>query len=315
MIRQFVMKNLSTLEEVTFGQDIDCDYVYESGGLDWNNIPATHNTYNYPGQIGDSISSSKINNRDITIEAYAYYVLSEDERAELGRDWIEYAYDKIKEKKETLNRIINPLDTVRITVGNYYIEGKPSATVKYGVTEYDNNIYFCKFLISIFCANPMFKKITQSVMLLSGDFGTFFFPLAIPTTGYKFGVRVNYLSLVVENEGNSEIGAKIILTAKDYIQVPTILNESNGQQFTIHKNLNAGEKVVINTSDGSEKGVIGTYQGVTSSYLKYWDFAQNDWMKFKPGFSTVSYTTLNQAEDKLDVKIEINPEKYGLEDM
>jgi len=315
MIQEFILKNLSTLEEVKFGQDLDCDYIYESGGLDWGNIPGTHNTYNYPGQIGDSISSSKINNRDITIQAYSYYVLNEDEREEFGRNWIPYAYDKIKEKKEVLNRLINPLDYIRITVGDYYIEGKPEATVQYGVTEEDNNVFFCKFMFSIFCADPMFKKITQTVTVLSGDFGGFFFPLSVPESGYRFGVRKNYLKLDVKNEGNSEIGGKIIITAKGAINHPTILNESNGESFTINKDLVEGEQVIVNTIDGAGRGIIGILNGVTYSYLQYWLFNSNNWIKFKPGISVISYSCTNHEENLMDVKIEINPAKFGLEEM
>lgn len=315
MIQEFILKNLSTLEEVKFGQDLDCDYIYESGGLDWGSVPGVHNVYNYPGQIGDSISSSKINNRDVTVQAYAYYVLSEEEREEFGRDWVPYAYEKIKQKKEMLNRLINPLDYIRITVGEYYIEGKPSATVQYGTEERNNNIFFCKFMFSLFCANPMFKKITQIVTVLSGDFGGFFFPLSIPQSGYRIGYRDNYLTLEVENEGNSEIGAKIILTAKSSIQNPKVINESNGQSFTIFKTMSEGEEIVINTSDGQQKGVFGTYNGVTSSYLRYWDFSVNDWIKMKPGKNSISYETDNGSELDLDVKVELNPEKFGLEEM
>lgn len=316
MITEFILKNLSTLEEVKFGQDIDCDYVYESGGIDWNSIPATHSTYNYPNQIGDSFSSSKINNRDITIEAYAYYILSEDEKQIYNRnEWYDYGYEKIKEKKEVLNRLINPLDFVRMTIGDYYIEGKPSATVKYGVTEAENNIYFCKFLITIFCANPMFKKITQQTSLLSGDYGSFFFPFFVKPTGYIFGVRNNYLMLVVENEGNSKVGGIITLTAKAEVVNPTIENIDTGEKMRVLKTMQAGDTIIINTSDGEDKGIWGIINGELVTFIKYWNFTINSWIKFEPGQTVIGYSTDNQSETSLDIKIEINPEKYGLEVM
>ena len=315
MISEFTLQNLSTLETVKFGQDFNCDYIYESGGLDWGNVPATHNVYNYPNQIGDSISSTKVNNRDITIEAYVFYSLTDDEREETARgDRIAYAYEKIKVKKEILNRLINPLNFVRMTIGDYYIDGKPSATPQYGVTEADNNIFFCKFLLTIFCANPMFKKLTQTVTAISSDVGFFHFPFSIPNYGYVFGLRNNYLMLLAENEGNVEIGGKIIITAKATIVNPSVENISNGHIMKIKKTMTSGEVIVINTADGSEKGIYGEVNGELVSYLQYWDFT-NDWMKFEPGESLIGYSTDNQAETSLDVKIEINPAKYGLEEM
>ena len=316
MINSFDLKNLSLLEEIHFGQDFDCDFIYEDGGLDWGNVPATHNTYNYPNQVGDSISSSKINNRDITITAYSFYILSEDEKIEVGREnWYKYCYEKIKEKNEILNRVINPLNYVRLTIGDYYIEGKPSATPKYGTTVSDNNLYFCKFMISIFCANPMFKKITQTTSLLSGDLGAFFFPLFIPSYGKIMGVRNNYLMLEVDNEGNAEIGGIITITAKGEVVNPVIENFNTGEQFRIYYTMQQGDIITINTSDGGEKGIWGTINGITSSFIKYMSFSASTWLKFKAGRTILVYSTDNQSEEELDIKVELNPQKYGLEDM
>ena len=76
MIERFKVKNKTTSREVIFGQDIDCDYVYKSDGLDWGTAPAQHNTYNYLNQIGVTISSTMIKERDITITGYVYYWLT-----------------------------------------------------------------------------------------------------------------------------------------------------------------------------------------------------------------------------------------------
>lgn len=316
MVSNFVLKNLSTLEEVNFGQDFDCDYIYEDGGLDWGNVPATHNKYNYPNQVGDSISSSKINNREISISAYSFYVLTQEEKLIVEREnWVEYCYDKIKEKNEVLNRLINPLNFIRLTIGDYYIEGKPSATPQYGVTVGENNLYFCKFLISIFCANPMFKKITQTTSLLSGDQGAFFFPFFIPPDGAILGVRNNYLMLEVLNDGNAEVGGIITLTAKDTIVNPVVENFDTGETFSIVYTMHLGDVITINTSDGGEKGIWGTISGVTTSFIKHVDFRSTSWLKFKPGNTTLVYSTSNDSEEFLDIKVDINPEKYGLEIM
>lgn len=315
MISSFVLQNLSSLVSVKFGHDYDCDFLYQPGGLDWGNIPATHNTYNYPNQIGTSFSSSKINNRDISIEGYAYYVLTDDERVINAREsWEDYAYEKIKQKKKILNELINPLNLIRLTIGDYYIEGKPSATPKYGVADSENNIYFCKFLITIFCADPMFKKITQTITTIAGDYGMFFFPFFIKPSGYVFGVRNNYLILEVDNEGDIDIGGKIIITAMGEIVNPTVTNMENGQTIKVNKTMIEGETITINTRDGQEMGIWGEIGPTRSSYLQYWDF-NNDWIKFSPGLSMIGYSCDNQAETKMDIKIEINPARFGLEEM
>ena len=316
MISSFTMQNKNTSETVRFGQDFDCDYIYESGGLDWGNIPATHNTYNYPSQVGNSISSTKINTRDISITAYSFYVLSESERELYSREeWKEYAYEQIKKRKKTLNELINPMDYVRLTIGQYYIEGKPSATPQYGVTEEENNIYFCKFTIDIYCDNPMFRKISDVVNVVSDNFGAFHFPFELIPQGYIMGTRKSYLMLAVENDGDAEVGGRIIIKAKQSVLNPSIENITNGQSLTIKKQMLAGETIIINTEDGSAKGVTGEYEGETSSYLQYWDFINNDWIKYQTGTTLIVYSTEDSSEDYIEVSVEINPPRFGLEEM
>ena len=316
MVTEIIATNMKLNTKCKFGQDLDCDYLFQDGGVDWGIVPAEHNTYNYLNQVGNSISNSKINSRDISIEAYVYYIPTEDEKTQMSHDeLIEYAYEKIKEKKKRLNDFVNPLHYIRLTVGNYYIEGKPSSSPKYGIQSEDNNKYFCKFLINIFCNNPMFKKTTETKTVLSGDIGTFHFPLYFEDDiRLIVGIRNNYLILLVDNEGNAAIGGKIIIEAKGEIVNPTITNILTDEYIKINKTLVAGEKVIINTADGSKKGVYGEYNNVESDYLQYWDFS-NTWLKFESGSNIIGYSTENQAESFMDVTIELNPEKYGLEEM
>lgn len=315
MITSFILENQSTLEKAKFGQDIDCDYLYKSGGLNWGSVPATHNTYNYPNQVGVSIATTKMNERDVSIEGYVYYTLSKEEMESVAQnERLVYGYNKIKSKKRVLNELINPSDYIRLYTGGYYIEGKPSASVMYGTEGSDNNEYFCKFLITIYCNNPMFKKETIVKTVLAGDTAAFHFPFILAPQGVVLGTRIDYLILAVENEGNVAIGGKIIFTAKSEVQNPSVENVNTGEKIVIKKTLQKGEVVIINTTDGKDRGVSGIYQGVEKSYLQYWSF-ENEWMKFQKGTSLIGYSTANFAEKSLDVVIELNPEKYGLEEM
>lgn len=314
MIGNLKIKNKTTLQEITIGQDIDYDYVYEDDGIDWGTVPAQHNTYNYPRQVGSTISSTKIGERDITIIGYVYYFLTAEERENISRgERHAYGYDIIKKKKETLNNVINPNDYVRISVGDYYIEGKPSASVKYGSDGESNNEYFCQFLIIIYCSNPMFKKNTITKTVLSASNPMLHSPFVIPPFGIVGGRRNNYLILSVENEGNAEIGGRIILTAKGEVKNPSVENIGTGETITINKTLEAGEVVTITTIDGKEKGVTGNINGIEENYFKYWNF-NNVWFKFQQGVTLIGYSTENNSENLLDVVVEINPEKFALEE-
>lgn len=315
MITKFEVRNMTTEDRITFGQDLDCDYLYKSDGIDWGSASVKHNTYHYPGQVGVSVYSSKIDERDISITAWVYYMLSDKERTTIPRkDWKEYAYKNIKKKKDILSGVFNPTDTIRISTGGYYIEGKPSASVKYGSNDADNNVYFCKFSVNLYCNNPMFKKETIVKKAISGDTPAFSFPFILTDKGYIFGTRKDYLILVVENEGNVPIGGRIILKSRGIVINPSITNVETGETMVINKMMVAGEEIVISTVDGSERGIIGNIGGIEQNYLKYWNF-NNAWLKFQKGTSLIEYATENQAEEQLEVTIEINPEKYNLEEM
>lgn len=314
MVTSFEIENRTTMEKVKFGQEIDCDFLYKSGGIDWGNTTSTHNTYNYPNQVGVSISTSKINTRDVYITGYAFYVMSSEEMKNIPRsDWENYVYSKVKEKKKKINDIINPSDYVRIYVGGYYLEGKPEASVKYSIEDSGNNNLFCQFNIQIYCNNPMFKKETIVKTVLSGDTPVFHFPFILVPDGIIMGTRIDYLMLAVENEGNVAIGGKIILKSSGVVKNPKITNVLTGETITVKKTMQAGERITINTVDGRDRGIIGYYNGVEQSYLQYWSF-DNTWFKFLKGTTLIGYETENQSETLLDVSIEINPEKFGLEE-
>lgn len=313
MVSNFIIENRTTQENITFGQSDEFQYLIKE--VDWGNASASHNTYNFPNQVGVSISSTKINSRDISITGYVYYLLTKEEMIFLNRNmWEDYCYEKIKQKKKMLDEIINPIDYVRVIIGNYYIEGKPSSSVKYGINEEENNIYFCKFLINIYCNNPMFKKNTVTKTVISGSSGIFHFPWVLKPSGVAMSSRKNYLILAVENEGSVAIGGKIIFKAKGEVLNPSVENLSTGEKITINKTLQKGEIVTVNTVDGKEKNITGYLNGVTTGYLNYWNF-ENSWFKFGKGTTLIGYYTENSAESLLDVSIELNPEKYNLEDM
>lgn len=316
MVGSFIVRNLTTQDQVSFGQDSSFDFVFNDGDIDWGSVPASHSSYNYPQQVGVSIYASTLKERDISLGGWVFYTLSESEK--VGKRWkerVEFAYERIKEKKDILSGLFNPSDFVRITIGGYFIEGKPSSSIIFGNTEADNNHFFCKFTVPIYCNNPMFKKEVNVLQGITGDAGSFHFPFYMPPNGFIFGTRINYMMIELNNEGNVKIGGKITIKAKGEVVKPTITNATTGESFTINKTLVNGEYVIVNTLMGDERGVVGKIpSGLEMNYLRYWSF-KNSWLQFAKGISMIGYSCENQKEDDMEVIIEINPEKFNLEEM
>ena len=314
MITGFIIENETTGAKVTFGQKIGFDYIYKDDGLDWGYAPATHSTYFYPEQVGEHISVTNITGREITITGYVHYVPTEVDRSNYNKfTWDALVHEKILEKKKVLNDLINPKDFLKIIVGNFYLEGKPTRSVQYGQTYEENNELFCLFVLNIYCNNPMFHKVIAPNTVLTGSQAAWHFPLEIPDTGFQFSTRTDYLVISVENEGNSKVGGIITIKADGEVVNPRIELIDTGEGFTINKTLQRNEVVVVDTREGSYRGIMGGISEADENYLKYWGI-ENRWIQFGVGDNLVGYSTENQSELMLTVMVEIRPEKYAVEE-
>lgn len=316
MFTSFVLENQTTKQQIEFGQSYESEYHFKDGDINIGAVAVQQNTYSYPHQVGMSISSTTIKNRQVSIKGYVAYTPSlediESVNGENGKLLSDIIVKKIEKKKKTLNSLVIPDDYIRMYIEDYYIEGKPDGSVQYGKTMQENNEYFCSFLIEMYCSNPMFRKIKETISNIASSIGSFHFPLVLKPTGIILSSRKGYQLMYAENEGNATIGAIITIESKSIIENPQIENVTTGEVIKINKTLQNGEKIVINTNDGNEKGIYGTVGLVTENYYKYWD-QDNKWMKFPQGLSIIGYSTDNETEIYLDIKIQMYPEKYNLE--
>jgi hypothetical protein len=316
MIESFILENLTLNKKLNFGQNKNYEYLFKDGGIDFDVAPAVHNTHTYPTQLGVSISSSKIKERNITIIGYVYYIITENDKIKYSNlELKNLPYEMILQKKKTLNEFVNPLQDIRMLIGDYYIDGRATQSVKYSADEQENNMYFCQFIIYLYCADPMFKKSSVIRTSIGGSYPLLMFPLvAVKTTGTVISARQNYRNLTIYNEGDAEVGAKITFEAKGEVKNPRIINNETGEYIRICKTMEKGEKIVVTTLDGNTKGVVGILNSIEENYFRYWDF-NNTWIKFQTGTTKLDYDTSDGSDESLIIYIELNPIKFGLEAM
>ena len=105
MIKNFTLTNLSTNSSMTFGQKTSSECLYKDDGIDWGSAPASHNTFSYPSQLGQYISSTVIKGRTISIAGYVYYIPSELDKQIIPTDELkEFCYRKMLQKKKCLSQ-------------------------------------------------------------------------------------------------------------------------------------------------------------------------------------------------------------------
>lgn len=316
MVTKVVVTNTNINESVILDYD-DTTFLITDGSIDWGTAAVAHNTYEFPNQVGKQILSTNIDVRDISISGY---IISDDfDRygMTIKEAW-KKSEENINRKKMLLARIFNPLDVIRLKMGDYYIEGKPNSSIKFGNNYASNNEVVCEFYVPIFCNEPMFKYDGTIVTPLSETVPKFHFPLIFKTKkvnnvtveeGIIMSIRIGYRSINADNPGSIEIGANFILEAIGEVVDPEIVNVETGEKFKISKTLQNGEKVIVTTMEGKKK-VVGVINNEEMNYFKYWSMG-NKYLKLKPGKNKFSFTAKDGSWNFLDVKIELKPEYYA----
>lgn len=312
MVDNFILKNMETGQSITFGQTSDSDFLFEDGDINWDTVAVKHNTFSFPNQIGVSISSTQINDRDVTINAYAFYIPSDADKVKYGSALKDFIYQKILNKKNMINKFINPNQGIKIIVGDYYLESVPSKTVKWSTKYKENNTAFCKFQISLYCANPMFKCVSETI-ILSGSVPKFKFPLIIPEAGFIFGERRNYHISGVLNSGDVPVGATFTIKSDGVVKGLKVENVTTGEYFKIDKTLQDGERIIVNTDSSTLRSVFGYIDGEKINYFKYWDY-EGSWIQFPIGQSYITYSLDEGDVQNVDLSLVLNLTKFDVDE-
>lgn len=269
MIESLLLTNTVTLQSILFDRD-DSDFVLDE--VDLGVVNGTHHSYKYVNQIGIYINSTTLEQRTVSIKGYV-----------IGDD-----YGLLEENKNTLNRFINPLQAVDITVlDKYKLTFKPDYSIKYSAPYKDNNEVLCKFLIQGTCPDPLFTTLGEQSAVI-GTVKKFHFPLIIPkNVGILMGLRTSSLFLNLNNTGDVATGMIIEFTCTSNVKNPKLINVDTQEFIQIDKTIIPGEKIVVSTISG-EKYIRGTLNGVESNYFAYLNY-ESTWMQLSTGLNTLKY--------------------------
>ena len=142
------------------------DYVLEN--VDWGAIESSNKSYKFINQVGVYVTGTTLESRTISILGWVVADTIED----------------MKRRKKFLNSFVNPLQRIDLQYNEYRIEGIPETSIKYGSEMPENNEVMCKFLINLFCPDPMFYIQNGSYVSVANWAPKFKFPLIIPSGNY-----------------------------------------------------------------------------------------------------------------------------------
>lgn len=277
---------------------LDCETVpgYILKSVDWGTVKATHDSYKYVNQVGESLTSTTLGTREVTIEGWV--VVQEDPIV-------------MKNLKSKLNKFVNPSEQFELQYENYILSVVFDSTVSYSKNESENNDTLCKFQITGTAFDPVFRYKQESISIFATTTASFHFPLIIskdlPESGLVFGKRSDSLIATVVNDGDLPVGVKIVFKAKGPLSNPSLVNILTQEQLQIAKEFIFGEEAEVYTSVGNKRiqGKLPTDSG-WKNYFQYFSLS-NDWIQIQPGVNLFRYNA-ETGLDNLEVSMYFRPE-------
>lgn len=274
-----MVENIKLINEVTKAE-LELDMVttphYILDKIDWGQIESTHHSFKYVNQVGVYVTGTSLETRDVTIIGW---IIADTE-------------EQMTERKQMLNSFVNPQQKLRIEYRDYMLEVLPNKTIAYSAVISENNEIMCKFQISSFAPDPLFKQLAQDEVAVASTEALFHFPLMINVIDNEFptimfGLRQPSLLIDIVNSGAVSTGLRIVFKARGTLVNPSLINAVTQEYFKINKTMTAGEEIEIDTTIGQKK-VIGKLNGEEHNYFKYKDF-DSTWLQLEVGVNTFRY--------------------------
>lgn len=320
MIQELQIINKVNGQQLSLAMDGSTQYVLNK--IDWDVPSVSFSTYRVPFQIGVSLTGIELGTRKPSITGYVISNVNGKEFSGKGwNEFLEAQLQDIEQKKYELNRVINPLQDIRIVVGDYFIEGRPSNAVKFSSNESENNEVLCMFTIDVDCFSPMFRLSKGKQIVLVKTQQKFRFPWVLKEKGNIMGVVANYNIVDIVNDGDCDVGGIIKLEAVGgTVKNPIIFNVGTQEQLMIRLTLNEGDYLTINTRVGEESVIhhyanyFGTGKTKDENAIGY-VLEGSSFLQFKQGSNLYGYSVEEGSEVFVNLTIEMDEQFFNLKGM
>lgn len=152
--------------------------------------------------------------------------------------------------------------------------------------------------VSIICPQPYFKELSETYTNASNVEKLLGFPFAIESEGVELSVVDNASSTVIQNAGTVETGLRFEIVATVRSLQPRIYNMETGEYMGFNVDLFPGERLVVNTIQGS-KSITHISEGIETNYM-HTLMEGSTWLQLSPGANEISYT-VDEGEVELGV--------------
>lgn len=244
---------------------------YWLGPVDWGQVQGRHQTYNYLNQIGESIVSTTVGTRSLSITG-----------------WVVDGAGKIQERCNYLNSFISPVEDYELEYNGKKIQFRPDISVAYSPEYSRNNEKVRRFLIQGTCPYPLFSDSEDTEVTFDQTGKMFRFPTDWgQSEPLVFAVSGKAYSMTVNNNGGFSAGFIVKIRFSGEVQSPKIWNITTDKFVGISRTFSRGEQLEISTVPGSKHMTLWTEDGEKVDLIKYRDY-QTSWIQLQPGENMIA---------------------------
>nr|DAP59998.1 MAG TPA: tail protein [Caudoviricetes sp.] len=274
-------------------------------------------SYRVPFQVGTTLSGVTVGTRKPTVTGYITAGLESEEV--LGMTWKEYfekQEEAIQENKMKLDKLISVYQDVLITVGDYFLNARPTQPPKYSTDMKENNEVICYFSLEFECYNPLFYKGSKliSLAMISGGFH---FPLIIPSEKVIFGEIFRWQSISIENNGDADVGCIIRIKANGgVVKNPKIYNVNTNEFLEFDGvTLDNGDYITITTDIGEENAVKHDISTTTDISVIGNLKPKSKFFQIKQGSNFYAYYVEEEYINNVEISIEYTERYFNVRGM
>lgn len=244
---------------------------YWLGPVDWGQVQGQHQTYNYLNQVGESIVSTTVGTRPLSITG-----------------WVVDGDGQIQDRCDYLNAFISPVEDYTLEYKGKKIQFRPDISVAYSPEYAKNNEKVRRFLIQGTCPFPLFSDQEDTAVSFDRNDKLFHFP-----TGWGqeeplvFAAIGKAYNVTVDNRGGFSTGFMVRIRFSGEVQNPKIWNMTTGKFVGVNHTFSAGEQLEISTLPGSKHITLWTADGEKTDLIKRRDW-QTVWIQLQPGENLIA---------------------------
>lgn len=240
---------------------------YWLGPVDWGQAQGQHQTYSYLNQVGESIVSTTVGTRPLSITG-----------------WVVDGGGKIQERCDALNAFISPVEDYTLEFKGKKINFRPDCSIIYSREYMKNNEKVRRFLIQGTCPFPLFSDQEDTEVPFDKTGKMFHFPTDWGQTNpIVFAVIGKAYNVTVNNRGGFSSGFIARLKFSGEVQNPRILNMTTGKFVGVTRTFAKGEQLEISTMPGSKHITLWDTSGAKADLIKSRDYKSSFDTQLQPG--------------------------------